>query len=575
MARATGKCIDGSQRIASLLPSATEILGDLGVPIEWMVGISHECDIFRDETSTQQLLQHSRILTYSSFDPNTMSQLEIDSLVKEDAQRIQKKCMLSEITGLNVVETKNISEIYSINTHELIESNPNLIFTQSLCGVCAVNSIDVQNTIRNTNIKNCNIVNLSPSSLQEVKESFEIVSEACGLSKECGQELVEKFHTDLKFVKDAVSAIEDKSDDKKRRPRVLLLEWLEPVFTGGHWIQEMIECAGCAPVLSESAKRSVERSWADVVETDPDCIIIACCGFDLKRNLDDARKFLFNDSTFGKQLRQMRATKNGKLFAVDGNRYFARPSPSLSAGVAIIARIAHDDQTEICRILEASDLLPLETKGWERVSSKSDANENKVYRLEDMEDLNVLTSWQRVHEEACKEHLDHYIDPATGYFVFTKYAHQKRGYCCGKGCRHCAYFHANVKMSERTKRIQRPSFLHQRCSHENNELPFKVLFFSGGKDSFIALREIASHQNTCSNIILLTTFDNHSRIIPEQDIHIDMVVKQVRLVLLLIYQKFWYFLCQEDKIISDDNLSIQHVQIILNLQFRQSTLVFH
>ena len=83
----------------------------------------------------------------------------------------------------------------------------------------------------------------------------------------------------------------------------------------------------------------------------------------------------------------MRATKNGKLFAVDGNRYFARPSPSLSAGVAIIARIAHDDQTEVCRILEASDLLPLETKGWERVSSKSDANENKVYRLEDMEDL--------------------------------------------------------------------------------------------------------------------------------------------------------------------------------------------
>ena len=154
-----------------------------------------------------------------------------------------------------------------------------------------------------------------------------------------------------------------------------------------------------------------------------------------------------------------------------------------------------------------------------------------------------IVSWggvySKLHEEACRAGRDVYEDPATGYRVFTAYGHEKRGRCCGSGCRHCPYNHENVR--DKTRKIQQPAFLYEGdvdYSGGDSSLfaplsvippgsHVKVLFFSGGKDSFLAIRELARERRRQPfHLVLLTTFDAESRIIAHQEIPIDDVLRQ-------------------------------------------------
>mmetsp|Transcript_7425 Transcript_7425/g.13655 ORF Transcript_7425/g.13655 Transcript_7425/m.13655 type:complete len:307 (+) Transcript_7425:3-923(+) len=152
-------------------------------------------------------------------------------------------------------------------------------------------------------------------------------------------------------------------------------------------------------------------------------------------------------------------------------------------------------------------------------------------------------TFAKLHEQACAEGKDVYIDPKTGYSVFTEIAHKKRGKCCGSGCRHCPYNHINVK--DKANKIQQPAFLYEGPEKSNDEqhlfasiptIPpnshIKVLFHSGGKDSFLTIRKLVKeklqNEQDPFHLILLTTFDSSTRVIAHQEIPIETVLKQAQ-----------------------------------------------
>lgn len=278
--------------------------------------------------------------------------------------------------------------------------------------------------------------------------------------------------------------------------------------------------------------------WDDVYAADPDVVVIGCCGFDLERNVADtlAKK---------EQLQKLRAGQNGRIFASNGDRYIAQPAPFLLQGVALLAQCAYQNEP---RVLDAIQKLGYETIGWQPVDVTASPNVQNTETtkkgsltmqksvLGDMEDMfldNDNPGFAALHDLACQQGELTYTDPETGYSVFTRLAHEKRGKCCGSGCRHCPYSHANVK--NKAAKIQQPSVLYQpnedgsstMFSINTNE-KIKVLFFSGGKDSFLTIRALAKsyQQDGPFGLILMTTFDATSRVIAHQDVGIDQVIKQ-------------------------------------------------
>ena len=215
-------------------------------------------------------------------------------------------------------------------------------------------------------------------------------------------------------------------------------------------------------------------------------------------------------------------------------RHFARPGPGLREGIAILARCAHDRNEEIVKKLKDVSFMPREGEAWTKVNFSSEDS------LLDMEDV-VATeeNFAKPHGEAVAAQQDFYTDPKTGYSVMTEYSHKKRGKCCGSGCRHCPFNHVNVK--DKASRIQNPAFLYEGRNESSSEDIFsslssippnshiKVLFFSGGKDSFLTIRRLVKQRKTSDDkfhLILLTTFDADSRVVAHQEVPISTVERQ-------------------------------------------------
>ena len=515
-------------RIASLLPSTTDICTSLGLENN-VVGITHECDF----PSTVQLISctashhdaqsankpdHPLTLTVSHIDPHAQSQSEIDTAVK---------------TSLH-----NGISLYHLNDTALSDANPSIILTQSLCDVCAVSKRDVDKEVT-CHLPASKVISLEPESLDDVADTFVTVAEACGV-KDRGVELKRLFFDDISRVSEVVSA----NSKRSKPPRIMFMEWIDPPFDGGHWIPDMIEMIGCSSAIQASEKttrKSTQLHWKQVYESDPDVVIIACCGFDLKRNEQDAL-------SVKDKLQPLRAFREGTIFASNGNLYFARPGPALREGVAILARCAFGGDANVVKALEALEFLPGEGEGWSRVNfDGGDVEQNGMQpKVGDMEDLMLdvnNNNYSKLHEEACSHGKDTYIDPKTGYSVFTELAHKRRGKCCGGGCRHCPYNHVNVK--DKITMIQQAAFLYDGADDTRGHGYFapvsmippnshvKVLFFSGGKDSFLTIRKLVKQRKSISksnpfHLILLTTFDSCSRVIAHQEIPIETVVRQAQ-----------------------------------------------
>lgn len=551
-----------SLRIASLLPSTTDIVSALGLS-EHLVGVTHECQIPEGCSPGLPHILTSSLLNYEG------GQGDIDAKVKEAAADAAA-CKMPSVSagtsnGTNISNNAStaddiadsVQSLYPIDREALKLASPTVVLTQDLCGVCAPSTAEVKKALSGTRsitadtattTDGVKVLSLEPESLQDVADTFVTVADGCGVH-ERGIKLRDEFMLNLQLLKDTVdSALSTTRDNAttSTKPRVLLLEWLDPPYDGGHWIPGMVAAAGCEYVKigshsspspdSWNGTKSKQVTWEDVYGADPDVVLVACCGFDLKRNIKDALGA-------SDKLAKLRAAKEGRLFACDGDKYFARPGPMLLHGANISAQCAFDGlDRNVTAAVQSLDFAPQDGEGWSKVD---------VIRpsagIADIEDQGSNEAcWAKLHQEACNAGQMHYVDPSTSYHVFTEVAHKKRGACCGSGCRHCPYNHEKVRADLKADVIKQPSFLYERADKSLFVVPesssfsstgperVKILFFSGGKDSFLALRALVrqgmeAHEgniNAPFGIVLLTTFDATSRVIAHQEVHIRDVMKQ-------------------------------------------------
>src|SRR5262245_30174899 len=288
-------------RICSLLPGATEIAFALGLGDE-VVGVTHECD-YPPEARQKSLVVHSAI------DSNRTTSLESERWVSE---------RLSSNQGL-----------YMIDEERLREAAPDVILTQGLCDVCAIDYNEVARTAE-TLAKKPKIVSLTPNCLTDVLDDVTRVGEATGQPHRA-----ERFVRELK---QRISVVRERAAQSSARPRIACLEWFDPIYAAGHWVPEMIDLAGGHDVLGQKGKPSEKIQWKQVVEFSPDVIVLMPCGFDIQRTATEATTLEHLDGWH-----ELPAVKTGKVFAVNGHAFFSRPGPRLVDGLEILAHIIHPE----------------------------------------------------------------------------------------------------------------------------------------------------------------------------------------------------------------------------------------
>ncbi len=288
-----------SLKIVSLLPSATEIIDCLGLS-NALVGRSHECDY-------PPSIQDLPVCTAARLNSDNKS-----SQIDKDVQTLLQEAI----------------SIYQIKIDVIEQLQPTHIITQDQCDVCAVNFGEVEKAIAELTKSNPQIISLQPNLLKEVWQDIKRVAETLGVESE----------TVLNKLQDRINAIILKVKDINQKPTVVALEWTEPLMGGGNWIPELIEIAGGKPLLGVKGEHSPYLSWENLTEADPDVIVIMPCGFDLERTEQESKVLMENPNWSN-----LKAVKNGKVFIVDGNAYFNRPSQRLVDSVEILAEILHPE----------------------------------------------------------------------------------------------------------------------------------------------------------------------------------------------------------------------------------------
>src|SRR5919197_1265139 len=273
-------------RICSLLPSATEIVGELGL-VESLVGISDECDWPPE-------VRGLPVVTASRVDAARMSSLEIDKAVRE--------------------AVGDGRPLYAIGRDLLETLKPDLILTQNLCAVCAV-SADKVNELCATDAE---VVALDAHTLAEIEECILSLAHLLGVPAQ-GRVVVAEME-------EKITAVRARGADGEKR-WVFVAEWLAPPYAAGHWIPEMVGIAGARDVLGQAGAPSYPTSWEVVRSEHPELVIVAPCGFDHERA---AREATLPPLTC-------------RAVAVDSNAYYARPAPRLADGVAQLAFLIHHD----------------------------------------------------------------------------------------------------------------------------------------------------------------------------------------------------------------------------------------
>ena len=287
-------------RIVSLLPSATEILFALGLD-EQIVGVSHECD-FPPAARSKKVVIHSRI-------PKDASPAEIDRLVREFSARGES--------------------VYSVDAEALRSLSPDLIVTQDLCHVCAASPEDLAVVLSDFD-QRPEVLCLNPLDLGDVWRDILWVGEET-FRPHAAEKLLETIGEKLGAIERQVR-IQCTNDC----PRVAFLEWLQPIYVGGHWIPEMIERAGGRDVFAKPRSPSFRLSPDDVVAAQPDILIVAPCGYTANQARDEYRAMSF---TAGWQ--DIPAVRTGRVYSLDANSYFSRPGPRLIIGLEILAKLIH------------------------------------------------------------------------------------------------------------------------------------------------------------------------------------------------------------------------------------------
>lgn len=290
-------------RIVSFLPSATELLFELGAEDE-IVGVTHEC------LYPEKAKEKPRVIN-SVFDPETMTSQQIDDT----------------ITGL----ARTGKPIFTVHEENIRQANPDLIIAQGTCAVCSAYTNEVNAALRILENKP-HVEVLDPHSIDDILSSVMLVAKRIGKESR-GLELVRSLQTRIDFVK---------SKNHKTKPNVLCIEWVEPFFTSGHWVPQMVQIAGGTNQVSKVGEHSRKMTIDEVAVADPDMIMMMPCGFDTKRTVSECTKSLQNNPKW----KNLRAIKNGNCYAVDANSYFSKPSIRTITGIEILAKIIHPEEFE-------------------------------------------------------------------------------------------------------------------------------------------------------------------------------------------------------------------------------------
>ena len=285
-------------RIVSLLPSATEILCGIGLA-DSLVGVSHECDF---PESVRSLPRVTQTLVSSGGTGG-----EIDAEVRKH---------LEEGRGL-----------FSLDRQLFLELRPDLVITQEICGVCAVAVSEVREAAQALG-NDPTIVNLKPHSLADLFSEIAMVGEATN----------EKARADayIDGLLRRVEAVKERIVGLSSKPRIVLLEWLDPLFSAGHWTPEIVEIAGGTELLGKAGERSKEIHSRELIEADPDRMVIACCGMRIEQARAEWERVKcerwWND---------VRSVREGNVTILDGSAYFNRPGPRLVDSIEILADVLH------------------------------------------------------------------------------------------------------------------------------------------------------------------------------------------------------------------------------------------
>jgi iron complex transport system substrate-binding protein len=273
-------------RICSFLPSATEIVAELGF-VDSLVGVSEECR-WPPEVVGKPVVTAARI------DPARMSSLEIDEAVR--------------------ASVRDGRSLYAVDA-ELIEAlAPDLVVTQDLCAVCAVSSGELESACP----VGVDVLALDPRTLGEVAESVRVLARRLG-EPERGREVAARMEDEIEQAAASVRGLE--------RRRVFFAEWIDPPFCAGHWLPEMIELAGGEDVLGRAGEPSRTTSWDEVLALEPELVVVGPCGFGVEEAAARAADLELPCPAV----------------AVDGDAYYSRPAPRLAAGVRQLAHLLHPD----------------------------------------------------------------------------------------------------------------------------------------------------------------------------------------------------------------------------------------
>ena len=293
-------------KIASLFPAGSEIICNLGLS-KSLIAVSHECDF-------PPLLSKKTKVT-KSINPKCNDQNIIDQLVKD--------------------AIKNNVSLYQIDNNRLLKMNPDLIITQGLCEVCSISENQIQATLKNnlcTLSNKTKIMSLNATTFDEICEEIIMI----------GKE-VNKVKTAENLVKKAYQR-KNNLLQKKINKKILLLEWIDPYFSPGHWIPEQIEMAGFEVCLGKKGTKSVELSIEEINNINPDYIGLICCGYNLEENKYFAKK-VYEDT----RIKNLDAIKNEQVFAFDSNSYFSRPSLRILDGAEQLRDvILNNDKNHHC-----------------------------------------------------------------------------------------------------------------------------------------------------------------------------------------------------------------------------------
>ncbi|MDE1766076.1 MAG: cobalamin-binding protein [Thaumarchaeota archaeon] len=286
-------------RIVSFLPSATEILYELGAG-DNVLAVTHECNYPSEAKSKPRVI-------HSVFDPQRMTSQEIDRKV--------------------VDLMKSGKDIYTLDEQVLKDANPNLIVAQGICEVCSPFTKEINRAVAILGGKP-EVLVLDPRNLDGILDNIAEIGKKIGRIREAN-DFVSKLRNKIKAVQHI---------PKGARPKVLCIEWLDPLFTAGHWVPQMVEIAGGINGISTTGDQSRRMELDEAVKLDPDIIILMPCGFDVKRTLQEYERIADRP-----KWKSMRAVKQGQVYAVNANEYFSKPGPRTVVGLEILAKIINPD----------------------------------------------------------------------------------------------------------------------------------------------------------------------------------------------------------------------------------------